>query len=118
MFKHFIGNIFLLEEPPRQEENQIDLEFSDELAASIDEKQFSQELTQEQIAKIIAYKEEMSEILGEESFERLQKEHAFDDADTSVVLRISRALDESPNNFKGLGYLNSSDPEKWEYSLF
>lgn len=118
MFKHFIGNIFLLEEPPRQEENQIDLEFSDELAASIDEKQFSQELTQEQIAKIIAYKEEMSEILGEESFERLQKEHAFDDADTSVVLRISRALDESPNNFKGLGYLNSSNPDQWEYSLF
>ncbi|MCW7552725.1 DEAD/DEAH box helicase [Endozoicomonas gorgoniicola] len=118
MFKHFIGNIFLLEEPPKKEENQIDLEFSDELAASIDEKQFSQELTQEQIAKIIAYKEEMSEILGEESFDRLQKEHAFDDADTSVILRISRALDESPNNFKGLGYLNSSDPEQWEYSLF
>lgn len=118
MFKHFIGNIFLLEEPPRQEENQIDLEFSDELAASIDEKQFSQELTQEQIAKIIAYKEEMSEILGEESFDRLQKEHAFDDADTSVILRISRALDESPKNFKGLGYLNSDDPEQWEYSLF
>ncbi|EJL6651825.1 hypothetical protein NMS36_003208 [Vibrio cholerae] len=117
MFKHFIGNIFLLEEPPKQEENQIDLEFSDELAASIDEKQFSQELTKEQITKIIAYKEEMSEILGKESFERLQEKHAFDDTDTSVILRISRALDESPNNFKGLGYLNSSDPEQWEYSL-
>lgn len=118
MFKHFIGNIFLLEKPPRQEENQIDLEFSDELTASIDEKQFSQELTQEQIAKIIAYKEEMSEILGKESFERLQKEHVFDDSDTSVILRISRALNESPNNFKGLGYLNSDDPEEWDYSLF
>lgn len=118
MFKHFIGNIFLLEEPPRQEDNQIDLEFSDELAVSIDEKQFSQALTQEQIAKIIAYKEEMSDILGEESFDRLQKEHAFDDADTSVILRISRALNEYPSNFKGLGYLNSNDPEQWEYSLF
>jgi len=118
MFKHFIGNIFLLEEPPRQEENQIDLEFSEELSASIDEKQFSRELTQDQIAKIIAYKEEMSEILGDESFDRLQKEHAFDDVDTSVILRISRALDKSPENFKGLGYLNSNDPDQWDYSLF
>lgn len=118
MFKHFIGNIFLLEEPPRQEENQIDLEFSDELSASIDENQFSQELTQDQIAKIIAYKEEMSVILGGESFDRLQKEHAFDDSDTSVILRISRALDKSPENFKGLGYLNSNDPDQWDYSLF
>jgi len=118
MFKHFIGNIFLLEKPPKQEENQLDLEFSDELSASLDEEQFSNELTRDQIAKIIAYKDEMSEILGDDSFERLQKEHVFDDCDTSVILRISRALDESPNNFKGLGYLNSDDPEQWDYSLF
>jgi len=48
----------------------------------------------------------------------LQKEHAFDDVDTSVILRISRALDKSPENFKGLGYLNSNDPDQWDYSLF
>ncbi|WP_217533027.1 DEAD/DEAH box helicase [Vibrio metschnikovii] len=118
MFKHFIGNIFLLEKPPKEEESQLDLEFSDELSASLDEEQFAKELTQDQIAKIIAYKDEMAEILGEDSFHRLQKEHVFDDSDTSVILRITRALDESPNNFKGLGYLNSNDPEQWDYSLF
>lgn len=118
MFRHFIGNIFLLEKPPRSEENQLDLEFSDELAASIDEESYSAQLTPDQIAKIVAYKEEMSEILGDESFSRLQHENAFDDSDSSVVLKISRALSESPGNYTGLGFLNSNDPEQWDWSLY
>ncbi|MDA1379621.1 hypothetical protein PCI56_06700 [Plesiomonas shigelloides subsp. oncorhynchi] len=118
MFRHFIGNIFLLESPPKQEENQIDLEFSDELSASIDESQFHHELSPEQLAKIIAYKEEMADLLGDESFDRLHNSHVFDDSDTSVVLRITRALKDSPSNFKGLSFLNSDDPEQWDYSLY
>ncbi|AXQ98027.1 DEAD/DEAH box helicase [Pseudoalteromonas piscicida] len=118
MFRHFIGNIFLLEKPPRAEENQLDIEFSDELAASIDEDSYSTQLTAEQIAKIIAYKEEMSEILGEESFSRLQDENAFNDSDSSVVLKISRAISESPSNYTGLGFLNSTDPEQWGWSIY
>lgn len=118
MFRHFIGNIYLLEEPPIEEENQLELEFSDELAVSIDEKLFSQQLSKEQIAKIIAYKEEMSGILGKESFSRLQHEQTFNDSDSSVVLKVSRALAESPQNFNGLAYLNSKDPEQWDRSLY
>jgi hypothetical protein len=118
MFRHFIGNIYLLEKPPEEEETQLDLEFSDELTASTDYELFSHQLTSEQIAKIIAYREEMSEILGEESFSRLQHQHSFNDSDSSVVLKVSRVLAQSPQNFNGLSYLNSPYPEQWGWSLY
>lgn len=118
MFRHFVGNIYLLDKPPAEEENQLVLEFDAELSSSVDDDTISRQLTQEQIAKIIAYREEMSEILGVESFNRLQQENAFGDSDTSVVLKISRAISESPQEYSGLGYLNSDNCNDWEYSLY
>ncbi|WP_279255682.1 DEAD/DEAH box helicase [Shewanella xiamenensis] len=118
MFKHFIGNVFLLEKPPEEEENQLTINFSDELAAHVDENEFSQQLSSEQIAKIIAYKEEMSELLGEENYSRMQHDNAFNDSDSSVIIKVTRALRESPESFNGLAYLNSEIPENWKYSLY
>lgn len=118
MFRHFVGNIYLLDKPPVEEESQLTLEFDAELSSSVDEDTISRQLTQEQIAKIIAYRDEMSEILGVESFNRLQQENAFSDSDTSVVLKISRAISESPQEYSGLGYLNSENCNDWEYSLY
>lgn len=118
MFRYFVGHVYLLEKPPKEEDSQLDLEFSDELAVSIDENEFKYELSPEQIAKIIAYKEEMLDILGQESFSRLQQENAFEDSDSSIVLKVSRALYENPENFSGLNYLNSKNPSKWERSLY
>jgi len=118
MFKHFIGNIFLLEKPPAEEDNQLNIDFTEELAAHVDEKEFSHQLSSEQIAKIVAYKEEMSELLGEESYGRLQSDSAFNDSDSTVVLKVTRALHEYPENFNGLAYLNSDNPAHWKSSLY
>tara|TARA_B110000196_G_scaffold305865_1_gene303902 strand:- start:195 stop:2288 length:2094 start_codon:yes stop_codon:yes gene_type:complete len=118
MFRHFIGNVYLLEKPPEEQENHLDLEVTDDLLASVDVAEMSLDLTKEQIAKVIAYKEEMLGIFGQESYESLQSEHVFDDGDSSVVLKVSRSLKENPDNFKGLKYLNSDDPEAWDWTLY
>lgn len=118
MFRHFVGNIYLLDKPPAEEESQLILEFDSELSSSVDEETISHQLTKEQIAKIIAYKEEMSEILGPDSFKRLQEENAFIDSDASVLLKISKTLSEFPQDYSGLVYLNSTDPEEWSSSLY
>lgn len=118
MFRHFIGNIYLLDAPPKEEESQLNLEFDADLSTSVDEETISRQLTKEQIAKIIAYKEEMTEILGTDSFKRLQQESAFIDSDASVILKISKAISESPQSYSGLAYLNSENPNEWESSLY
>ena len=77
MFKHFIGKIYILDEPPKESQTQLDIPFPDEILGDIDEEKFKEELTTDQIAKIISYKEEMRVILGDKQFEQLISENSF-----------------------------------------
>lgn len=118
MFKHFVGNIYILEEPPISSETQLDLSLPDELVGSIDEESLKQELTSEQIAKIISYKEEMSEILGVEAFNSMRREDAFESSDSYLVRNIARDLANNGQDWNGLGYLNSADVDDWDRLLY
>jgi replicative superfamily II helicase len=77
MFRHFVGNIYILEEPPSPSETQLELTFPDELLADVDDEKYKQELSKEQLAKLLHYKEEMAQLMGKESFERLRNEGAL-----------------------------------------
>lgn len=118
MLKHFVGNIYVLEEPPTSSETQLDLCLPDELVGSIDEESLKQELTNEQIAKIISYKEEMSEILGAEVFNSMRREDAFESSDSYLVRDIARDLSSNRSDWNGLGYLNSTDVDDWDRLLY
>src|SRR3990167_3167583 len=48
MFRHFVGNIYILEEPPSPVEIQLELTFPDELLADVDDEKYKKELTKEQ----------------------------------------------------------------------
>lgn len=118
MFKYFIGNIFLLENPPKQEEIQLELEFTDELALAVDEQMYQNELTREQIAKIIEKKEEIDELIGHESYLKLEREGIFNDSDASTIINIAKDLKDHSEQWNGLSYLNSDDPAHWESLLY
>lgn len=118
MFKHFIGNIFILEEPPKHTDTQLELTFPDELLADVDETKYKQELTKEQIAKIIFYKEKMSELLGKDVLERIQSEGTLMTSDMSLIRDIAFDLSHNQNQWRGLGHLNSLDAENWEWILY
>lgn len=118
MFRHFVGNIFILEAPPTAEATQLDLPFPDEIIGDIDEESFKQELSSEQIAAIIAYKEEMGDLLGDETFKTLQKDGAFQSSDSSLIRDIARDIKADPTSWRGLGYLNSSEVGYWDRILY
>ena len=102
MFKHFIGNIYILEEPPSPADTQLNLTFPDELLADVDENEFKQELTKEQIAKILLYKEQMAGVLGEEVFDRLRKEGALMSGDMALITDIALEISHNRNSWRGL----------------
>ncbi len=52
MFKHFVGDVYLLECPPEETSPSLELDFPDSLLDRIDPKEYSGQLTPEQIAKI------------------------------------------------------------------
>ncbi|NQY89726.1 MAG: DEAD/DEAH box helicase [Colwellia sp.] len=118
MFKHFIGKIYLLEEPPESAETRLELNFPDELLSEVDEIDFKNELSKEQIAKIISYKEEMTEILGEGVFNELQKEKAFESSNSFLIRDIAIDISTNESSWNGLGYLNSNNIEDWDRLLY
>lgn len=90
MFRHFVGNIYILEEPPSPADTQLELTFPDELLADVDEEQYKKELTKEQMAKLLQYKEDMAQILGQESFDRLRSEGVRSFALVTVLASSAR----------------------------
>jgi hypothetical protein len=118
MFKHFIGKIYILASPPEEEQTQLEIPFPDEILGDLDQETFKKELTKDQIAKIILYKEEMGQLLGKEVFERIQAENIFQLSDSELIKTIAYDMKNKPNEWNGLSYLNTFVPQNWERLLF
>lgn len=118
MFKHFIGKIFILEQPPQEVQTELGIPFPEEILGDLDEVKFEEELTKEQVSKIILYKEEMSNLLGEEVFKKLQSENVFQSSDSELIKKIAIDMISSPDDWNGLGFLNSPNPQNWDRFLY
>jgi hypothetical protein len=55
----------------------------------------------------------MTEILGEESFKRLQRENKFHITNGPLILSIAKDMKNDPNSWNGFGFLNSTNTESW-----
>jgi hypothetical protein len=118
MFKHFIGKVYLLSTPPKEESNELALTIPESLVGEIDEIEYKNDLTPEQISAIIAYKEEMNSILGYDAFNRLLKEGAFKSNDYLLIKDIAFDIAQNPNEWVNITYLNSNAPDEWEHFLY
>ncbi len=118
MFKHFIGKIYILEEPPKAEKIQLHLEFPDELLGDVDEVLYEKDLSSDQISRIISFKEDMSEIIGAELLNRLQAENAFQTSNFDLIRSIADDIHSNRSEWNGLAYLNSANPENWDRLLY
>ena len=118
MFKHFIGKIYVLDRPPSSEKTQLDISFPDEILGDLDEKIHKSVLTKEQAAKILIYQDEMSSLLGIDVFNRLKEDSVFQSSNSDFIKVIALDMARYPENWNGLGYLNSPKREYWDNSLY
>lgn len=118
MFRHFIGKIYLLEAPPEETPAQLKLEFTDELLNSLDTNKFCDELTREQIIKIIAFNDEMDKILGDGVYKTIISDSAIQTCNSNSLRNIAIDMTQNPAQWNMLGCLNSNDPKQWETALF
>ena len=118
MFRHFIGKIFILEEPPADEETQLELEFPYELLGTFDEKTLDVEFSKEQVAAIERYTTEMKQLVGDDNFNYFREEDAFQSNNSNLILRIASDIKNNGGSWNGLEYLNSTDPETWGRHLY
>ncbi|MEE5083043.1 DEAD/DEAH box helicase [Pseudomonas alliivorans] len=92
MLRHFVGKIYILEEPPKETDNALNLEIPDELVSDLESRVASEELTPEQIAKIIAYREEMSELIGEKSYKDIKNNSMLQSSNSFLIMDIVKDL--------------------------
>lgn len=118
MFKHFVGHIYLLEAPPKDEDTQLQIEFPDTVLGSLDEDQDRESLDDRQVEKIIEYKRQMSDIVGADNFARIRRDNLLQDSDADFLLQIARDMKANPWDWNGFGYLNSNDPSDWDRMLY
>lgn len=118
MFKYFIGKVYLLSTPPKEEDNELALTIPESLAGEIDEVEYKNDLTPEQISAIITYKEEMYSILGYDTFNKLLKEGAFKSNDYLLIRDIAFDIAKNKNEWTNITYLNSNTPNEWDYFLY
>lgn len=118
MFKHFVGKIYLLDAPPKDEDTQLEIEFPEQILGDLDEVSEGNGLTEPQIEKIIEYKREMSSLLGASEFARISKEGLLKDSDADFLLRLAHDMNNQPDDWKGLAHLNSDNPNQWERMLY
>lgn len=72
MLKYFVGRVYLLEEPPAQESTTLDIEFPEDVVEMLDSENPGVEINDEQNNQIKEYESYMSEVLGEEGFNKIK----------------------------------------------
>ena len=118
MFKHFIGKIYLLEKPPKEDDAFLDIEVPDELLSEIDEDLHEKHLTKEQISKIVDQREELLEVLGKEVFNKLRQGGMLQLSNWNLVKNIAIELKNNPEKWKKLNSLHLSHPHAWRSSIY
>lgn len=118
MFKHFIGKIYILEQPPEEGQTQLDIPFPDEILGDLNETKYEGLLTKEQVAKLKFYNDEMNEIIGVQVYEELKSESVFQSSNSELIKTIAIDLTKNPDEWNGLYYLNEFKPENWDRLLY
>ncbi len=118
MFKHFVGNIYLLDTPPEPHDAQLKVELPDKILGSLDEIHDVDQLDKRQVEKIIEYRKKMSLIVGERNFATMKRDNLLQDSDADFLLSLATDMSEYPEKWRGFSYLNSSNPKDWTRMLY
>ena len=113
MFKYFVGKVYLLEEPPVQENTTLTIDFPDEVAESLDSEDPGIEINQEQNTHIKEYEEFMMNALGAENFRQIRKLSIFKSCDPRILKSLIEKLKANPNWPRGYAALAATNTYNW-----
>lgn len=113
MFKYFVGKVYLLEEPPVQENTTLTIDFPDEVAESLDSEDPGIEINQEQNNHIKEYEAFMMDALGAENFQQIRKLSIFKSCDPRILKSLIEKLKANPNWPRGYAALAATNTYNW-----
>lgn len=110
MFKYFVGKVFLLEEPPREDDTTLEIDFPETVIETLDSDNPGVEVSQEQNDKIKEYESYMESSLGKENFDNLRKLPVFKSCDSRLLRELVEKIRTNkkwPNGYEALAGHNS-----------
>lgn len=113
MFKYFVGKVYLLEEPPVQENTTLTIDFPDKVAESLDSEDPGIEISQEQNNHIKEYEAFMMDALGAEKFRQIRKQSIFKACDPRILKSLIGKLKTNPNWPRGYAALATTNTYNW-----
>lgn len=116
MFKHFVGNIYVLATPPTEEETTLEIPFPDKLIGDASEDKIT--LSGELKEKSDKYRFEMNQLLGVDAYLELRNAGNLQSTNSDLIKKIATTLKANPNSWNSLKMLNSHDPEMWTDVLY
>lgn len=117
MFKHFVGNVYLLEPPIQDEKIQLELAFTDDVQGDIDTSEYEDYLSDKDIKNIRQKQSDLSKILGEEKLKELLDNHVIQSSNWNCLLSIAKSMNENPDDWTYLKLLNSSNVYSWKQAI-
>lgn len=113
MFKYFVGKVYLLEEPPVQENTTLTIDFPADVTESLDSEDPGIEINQEQNDHIKEYESFMSDALGTENFTQLRKMPIFKSFDQRLLKLLIEKLKNDPHWPKDYSALATTNTYNW-----
>lgn len=117
MFKHFIGNVYLLDKPIKEKETTLQLEFSDNTQIDIDTQLYEDYLSVSKKEKIKSLKIKFTDLLGVDSFDDVINKNSFKSSNWAELYSIAKLIKEKTNDWLQLRWLNSETPTEWRSSI-
>lgn len=115
MFKHFIGEIYVLDKPPEEQEIKLSLDMPNEL---VDERQIPSDIDANRRSSIIEFHQKMSELLGSDSYNQLKKDGFFEKNSWVFINELVTDMTENSNSWNGLNNLNANKVSEWDRFLY
>lgn len=113
MLKYFIGYVYLLEEPPKKKETQLDLQLDDEVICSLEEDDPGIVLNLNQKNKLAKYNSDLQQILGAKVYKELKETSSLKGASPKLILRLAQKIKSDPTWPKDYSELLGNDTYKW-----
>lgn len=117
MFKHFVGNIYLLDKPIPDEKIQLELDYSSNIQADIDTTEYEEYLKEKDITNIVTLQNKLREILGSKKASKVLKENTIQTSNWNLIINLAEDMKNNPASWKCLKFLNSKNEEEWDSPL-
>lgn len=117
MFRYFVGRVYMLEEPPSQENTKLKLEFPDDVVEKLDGSDPGIKLNNDQYVKIQRYQNEMIELLGADIWCKIEKMPQIRSCKPSMLKAIAEKLKSNSNWPTNCDALQNSNTWEWRDAL-